>query len=66
MKFLSATPKRTTSLVYSCPMCGHPYTLGVDGTVDGCDVCLKVVRNAIDNTILDINDEIDVVLEAVQ
>jgi len=36
-----------------CPMCEMPYALGVNGTVDGCDPCLRVVRNAIDNTIID-------------
>jgi uncharacterized protein YgiM (DUF1202 family) len=28
-----------------CKKCEKEYTLGVNGTVDGCDVCEKVVRN---------------------
>ncbi len=28
-----------------CPTCGKEYTLGVDGTVDGCDACEGITRN---------------------
>lgn len=27
-----------------CPKCHETYTLGVDGTVEGCDQCLGVTR----------------------
>jgi hypothetical protein len=27
-----------------CPLCHMEFTLGVDGTVDGCDRCLGVTR----------------------
>lgn len=40
-----------------CPHCEHKYTLGVNGTVDGCDECMHVIRNAVDNTIIDLADE---------
>ena len=37
---------------YVCPHCGHKYTLGVNGTVLGCDPCMNISRNAVDNTII--------------
>lgn len=46
-----------TDNTYICPMCEKEYTLGVNGTVDGCDRCLHVVRNAIDNTVIDLLSE---------
>lgn len=49
------TPK-IVSLVVVCPHCEHKYTLGVDGTVDGCDACMNVIRNAVSNTIIDMYD----------
>lgn len=27
-----------------CPLCGGDYTLGVNGTIDGCDECTGVER----------------------
>lgn len=36
-----------------CPHCLCPYALGVTGTVDGCDTCLGIDRNPIDNTIIE-------------
>jgi len=35
-----------------CPFCLHRYIIGVNGIVDGCDVCTGTVRNPIDNTIV--------------
>jgi hypothetical protein len=32
------------SVTVNCPHCGDEYTLGVDGTVDGCDECLGITR----------------------
>ena len=29
----------------TCPHCQSQYTLGVDGTVDGCDDCTGIVRD---------------------
>lgn len=40
-----------------CPHCEEKYTLGQNGTIDGCDECLRVIRNAIDNTIIDLWDQ---------
>ena len=28
-----------------CNLCGNDYTLGYDGIVDGCDVCLSIIRD---------------------
>lgn len=39
--------------VYICPHCECPYALGVNGTIDGCDDCLKIVRNNLDGTVID-------------
>lgn len=36
-----------------CPICHSTYTMGVTGTKDGCDECLGIVRNPIDNTIIE-------------
>lgn len=47
---------RIASLIVVCPYCEHKYTLGVNGTVDGCDPCMKVIRNAVSNTIIDMYD----------
>lgn len=41
-----------------CPTCGDLYTLGVTGTVQGCDVCQGISRNPIDHTIIDDEDEL--------
>lgn len=37
----------------TCPHCHEGFTLGVNGTVNGCDQCLGILRNPIDNTIID-------------
>lgn len=37
----------------TCPHCQKKYTLGVDGIVHGCDVCLAVIRNPIDHTVIE-------------
>jgi hypothetical protein len=36
-----------------CSYCGQWYTLGVDGTVDGCDTCMEIIRNQLDGTIIE-------------
>lgn len=36
-----------------CPHCEGKYILGVNGTINGCDECLGIIRNLIDNTIID-------------
>jgi hypothetical protein len=36
-----------------CPHCLKPYTLGVDGVVDGCDDCMAIVRNPVDHTVVE-------------
>jgi hypothetical protein len=43
---------RIAPLIVVCPHCQHKYTLGVNGTIDGCDACESVIRNTIDNTII--------------
>lgn len=47
----------TNNNIRTCPHCMEEYTLGIDGTVNGCDECEGIVRNPVDNTI--INFEID-------
>jgi len=37
-----------------CFGCGHEYTLGITGVVDGCDVCMEIVRNPVDNSIIEV------------
>jgi hypothetical protein len=45
---------------YICPHCEKKYRLGINGTVEGCDVCLSIIRNPLDNTIIEtINEEED-------
>jgi len=41
--------------IYTCPHCGEAYILGVNGIESGCDACEGVVRNPIDNTIVEVN-----------
>lgn len=43
----------TQKIRTSCPHCGKPYTLGVDGVVDGCDECMAIVRNPLDHTVVE-------------
>jgi hypothetical protein len=33
--------------VLICPFCWRDYFLGLNGTVDGCDHCLNVIRNSV-------------------
>lgn len=40
------------SVTYICPHCQMRYTLGVNGTVDGCDECKSIIRNALDGSIV--------------
>jgi len=46
------------SPIYVCPHCEKRYTLGVNGTVEGCDDCMNVIRNQVDNTIIEEEDEL--------
>jgi hypothetical protein len=39
-----------------CPHCLHPYVLGITGTVDGCDECMSIVRNPLDHTVIEEED----------
>ena len=41
-----------------CPHCLGSYMLGVNGTIYGCDVCLKIVRNQVDNTVIEEEDSL--------
>lgn len=43
----------STSVIYVCPCCDKRYTLGVDGTIEGCDKCMTVIRNALDGTVIE-------------
>lgn len=43
---------KSTAQVVRCPHCLQPYTLGIDGTVTGCDVCEQVIRNKFDGSII--------------
>lgn len=38
---------------YVCPHCEKRYTLGINGTIHGCDECENVIRNKMDNTIIE-------------
>ena len=38
-----------------CPHCKQVYTLGVDGVENGCDVCLGIVRNPLDGTVVEMD-----------
>lgn len=51
MNPLSAKSKGTVTVVM-CSHCQMPYALGVNGTVEGCDECMSVIRNALDGTII--------------
>lgn len=44
--------KTNNQPVYVCPHCEGRYILGKNGTVDGCDVCLNVIRNT-DGTVIE-------------
>jgi hypothetical protein len=44
--------KSLFSPVHVCPHCEKRYTLGVDGTIEGCDPCMNVIRNKLDGTII--------------
>jgi hypothetical protein len=39
-------------VVFICPHCGQRYTLGKNGTVEGCDECEGIIRNHLDNSII--------------
>lgn len=41
-----------SAITCTCPHCGTEYTLGVNGTVDGCDQCDNIERNPLDGTII--------------
>lgn len=49
---MSNTSASFPTVIYVCPYCEHKYKLGFDGTVDGCDECLGIVRNALDHSII--------------
>ena len=40
-------------IITICLYCEGKYKLGFDGTVDGCDACLGIVRNPVDGSIID-------------
>jgi len=42
----------TKTPVTRCQHCGHQYQLGITGTVEGCGVCLAIIRNPRDNSII--------------
>lgn len=44
--------KRLALIVAVCQICERNYTLGIDGTVEGCDNCLHIERNPRDHTII--------------
>ena len=52
MNILQTQTRRPSQQVCICSHCLEPYTLGVTGTVEGCDVCLKIVRNKFDGTVI--------------
>lgn len=45
------------SPVYVCPHCEKKYQLGKDGTADGCDDCMKVIRN-LDGMVIEDEDQL--------
>jgi PHP family Zn ribbon phosphoesterase len=40
----------------TCPHCSNEYTLGVNGVDSGCDECEGIVRNPVDNSIINFGD----------
>lgn len=46
------TVKRQALFVAVCQNCEHQYTLGITGTVEGCDKCLRIERNPLDHSII--------------
>lgn len=46
------TVKRHHLFVAVCQICERNYTLGISGTVEGCDTCLDIERNPRDHTII--------------
>jgi hypothetical protein len=50
--------------VLVCPFCWQDYFLGLNGTVDGCDPCLTVIRNPVDHTIIEEGESVVVEVEA--
>jgi hypothetical protein len=44
--------KRQALYVAVCQYCEHQYTLGITGTVEGCDQCLGIERNPRDHSII--------------
>ncbi len=42
-----------TITICVCPYCEQKYKLGFDGTVEGCDVCLNIIRNPQDHSIIE-------------
>ena len=45
--------KENFYFVAVCQHCDHNYIIGISGTVEGCDKCMHITRNAIDHTIID-------------
>jgi hypothetical protein len=44
--------KRQELYVAVCQNCERNYTLGITGTVEGCDTCLGIERNPRDHSII--------------
>lgn len=44
--------KREAYFVAVCQICERNYTLGITGTVEGCDHCLGIERNPRDHSII--------------
>lgn len=42
----------STTAQLTCPSCSDEYTLGVNGTINGCDRCEGITRNPIDHSII--------------
>ncbi len=41
-----------SDVIFLCPHCEKRYVLGVSGTIEGCDTCMKVIRNT-DGTVIE-------------
>ena len=46
-----------TNVIVVCKYCEKKYALGMNGTVDGCDVCLEIIRN-LDGQVIDEEDSL--------
>lgn len=59
--------KQLTSkfVIRTCPHCLKEYTLGIYGTVKGCDECEGIVRNPRDGSIINMQIDEETFIESI-